>query len=108
MESIAKRIRGVTLLTAKEAERGIALAREHVPAVIVMDINLPGLDGFEALKRLRRSKKTRAIPVVALSASAYPKDIERGFQAGFRHYLVKPINVDEVVAVLSEALDEAA
>ena len=108
MESIIKRIRGITLLTAKEAERGIALAREHVPAVIVMDINLPGLDGFEALKRLRRSKKTRAIPVVALSASAYPKDIERGLQAGFRHYLVKPINVDEVVAVLSEALDEAA
>ena len=108
MESIIKRIRGITLLTAKEAERGIALAREHVPAVIVMDINLPGLDGFEALKRLRRSKKTRAIPVVALSASAYPRDIERGLQAGFRHYLVKPINVDEVVAVLSEALDEAA
>ena len=108
MESIAKRIRGITLLTAKEAERGIALAREHVPAVIVMDINLPGLDGFEALKRLRKSRKTRAIPVVALSASAYPKDIERGLQAGFRHYLVKPINVNEVVAVLCEALDEAA
>jgi len=108
MESIAKRICGVTLLTAKEAEGGIALAREHLPAVIVMDINLPGLNGFEALKRLRKSRKTRAIPVVALSANAYPKDIERGLHAGFRHYLVKPINVYEVVAVLCEALNEAA
>ena len=76
------------------------MAEARQPDLIVMDINLPGIDGVEAMKRLRANPKTRAIPVVALSASAMPGDIKRGLAAGFRAYLTKPIKIEDVLAAI--------
>jgi len=83
---------------------GIQMARAHQPEVILMDINLPGISGIEALKILREDPATARIPVVALSANAMPADIERGLAAGFFSYLTKPIRVKEFMEALDAAL----
>jgi CheY-like chemotaxis protein len=69
-----------------------------------MDINLPGMSGFEALRQLREWPETRDIPVIALSAAAMPRDTKRGEQAGFARYLTKPVKVDELTSVLETLL----
>jgi CheY-like chemotaxis protein len=84
---------------------GIELARAHRPDVILMDINLPGISGIEALRILREDPATVHIPVVAISASAMPRDIEKGLRAGFFRYLTKPIKVDEFMDALNVALE---
>jgi CheY-like chemotaxis protein len=88
-------------------KNGVKLARESVPDVILMDINLPDIDGFEALKILRAEPATTHIPVIALSANAMPREIERGQQAGFFRYITKPIKVDEFMQALDVALEYA-
>lgn len=92
------------ILSARDANRGITLARVHLPDVILMDINLPGLNGTEAMKILRASPLTKHIPIVALSANAMLRDIEKGLEAGFFRYLTKPIKVKEFLEVLDAAL----
>jgi CheY-like chemotaxis protein len=87
--------------------RGIALARTHRPAVLLMDINLPGMTGFQALEILREDPVTARIPVLAISANAMPHDIKKGLEAGFLCYLTKPIKVDEFMAALDKALELA-
>ena len=72
-----------------------------------MDINLPGISGIEALKILREDPATAHIPVVALSANAMPRDIEKGLEAGFFRYLTKPIKVNEFMETLDVALEFA-
>ena len=84
---------GYRVIEAGDAERGIALAREQVPDLILMDIQLPGIDGVEALRRLRADDATTAIPVVALTALAMNEDRERFAAAGFDGYLEKPLSV---------------
>ena len=86
---------------------GIQLARANQPEVILMDINLPGISGLEALKILRDDPATAHIPVVALSANAMPRDIEKGLEAGFFSYLTKPIKVTEFMEALDAALAAA-
>jgi DNA-binding response OmpR family regulator len=76
--------------------------------VILMDINLPGISGFGCLKILQDDKNTAHIPVLALSANAVPRDIEKGIEAGFFRYLTKPINVVEFMDALDVALHYAA
>ena len=98
----------IRLLSARDGGLGIQLARAHRPDVILMDINLPGISGIEALKILREDSATAHIPVVALSANAMPRDIEKGLQAGFFRYLTKPIKVNEFMNTLDEALQFAA
>jgi CheY-like chemotaxis protein len=73
-----------------------------------MDINLPGISGNEALRILRADPLTAHIPVVALSANAMPRDIERGLKAGFFRYLTKPIDLNELMDTLKTALDQQA
>ena len=104
MEAFIGNFPTVTLISAQDAETGIAMAKDRQPDVIFMDINLPGMDGFEALKHLRRSKETRAIPVVALTANALASNRKKGLDAGFRHYLTKPLNLDRFLDVLAETL----
>lgn len=94
----------VRMLSARDGHLGIALARAHLPDVILMDINLPGISGFQALKILREDPVTAHIPVVALSANAMPRDIEKGLEAGFFRYLTKPIKVNELMNALDDAL----
>jgi PAS domain S-box-containing protein len=92
------------LLGAEDALRGIALAKTHQPDVILMDINLPGISGLQALKLLRDDPATLHIPVLALSANAMVRDIEKGLEAGFFRYLTKPIRVSEFMMALDEGL----
>lgn len=92
------------MLSAANGDQGIALARSQLPTVILMDINLPGISGIQALKVLREDPSTQHIPILALSANAMPRDIEKGLQAGFFRYLTKPIKLHELMAALDEAL----
>jgi CheY-like chemotaxis protein len=94
----------LTFLSAADGSLGIALARTHHPDVILMDINLPGINGFQALKILREDSATTHIPVIAISANAMPCDIGKGLAAGFFRYLTKPININEFMNVLEDAL----
>jgi PAS domain S-box-containing protein len=108
IEQLIARRRDIRLLTARDGNLGIQLARDNQPDVILMDINLPGISGIEALKILRGDPGTAHIPVVALSANAMPRDIEKGLQAGFFRYLTKPIKVNEFMDTLDVALKFAA
>jgi signal transduction histidine kinase/CheY-like chemotaxis protein len=92
------------ILSARDGNLGIALARAHLPDVILMDINLPDISGIEALNILREDPATAHIPVVALSANAMLRDIEKGLEAGFFRYLTKPIKINEFMNALDEAL----
>ncbi|MDO8311764.1 MAG: response regulator, partial [Sideroxyarcus sp.] len=107
VEQIIARHPGIHLLTAVNGNSGIEIARTSLPDVILMDINLPGINGFEALKILRADPTTAHIPVIALSANAMPRDIERGLKAGFFRYITKPIKVDEFMGALNVALEFA-
>lgn len=104
VERLISRRNDLRLLSAIDGIRGVELARVSHPDVILMDINLPGMSGFEALKILRDDMKTAHIPVLALSANAMPRDIERGLKAGFFRYLTKPIKVSEFMETLNVAL----
>ena len=95
------------LLSALDGNRGIQLARASQPEVILMDINLPGISGIEALNILREDPTTAHIPVLALSANAMPRDIEKGLEAGFFSYLTKPIKVTEFMESLDTAFEFA-
>jgi PAS domain S-box-containing protein len=104
---IARRRPDMRLLSARNGTLGIELARAARPDVILMDINLPGMSGTEAMQILRADTATAHIPVVALSANAIPRDIERGLEAGFISYLTKPIKVNEFMDTLDVALEFA-
>ena len=107
VEQLVARRPDLRLLGATDAMRGIAMARAHQPDLILMDINLPGISGMEALAILLGDAATRHIPVLALSANAMPRDIEKGVAAGFFRYLTKPIRVNEFMAALDQGLDMA-
>jgi len=108
IEQLIARRPDLRLLSARDGNLGIELARANHPDVILMDINLPGISGIEALKILREDPTTAHIPVLALSANAMSRDIKKGLQAGFFRYLTKPIKVDEFMDTLEEALNFAA
>ena len=110
MELVEQLIAGrpdLRLLSAGDGNQGIALARIHQPDVILMDINLPGMSGIEALKILREDPATAHIPVLAISANAMPHDIKKGLDVGFLNYLTKPIIVNEFMAAIDIALELA-
>jgi PAS domain S-box-containing protein len=94
----------VDLATAPTAEIGIELVRARQPDAVIMDINLPGMSGYEATRRLRDWPETRRIPIIALSAAAMAGDKRRIEGSGFYRYLTKPVKVDELAAVLEELL----
>ncbi|WP_437774547.1 PAS domain S-box protein [Sorangium sp. So ce1097] len=104
MEELISEFERVHLTTAPNAEIGIELARARRPDVVIMDINLPGMSGYEAMRRLQEWPETRAIPVIALSAAAMARDTRRAEEAGFYRYLTKPVKLDELTGVLEELL----
>lgn len=108
VEQLVGRRSDLKLLTAVDGPLGVQLARMYQPDIILMDINLPGISGFDALEILQRDPKTAHIPVMALSANAVPRDIEKGLEAGFFRYLTKPIQVKEFMNALDIALLHAA
>jgi PAS domain S-box-containing protein len=107
VEDLIARRPDIRLLSAADGNRGIEIARASRPDVILMDINLPGISGIQALKILRADPATAHIPVVALSANAIPRDIEKGLEAGFFRYLTKPIKVNEFMDMLDVTLNFA-
>lgn len=107
IEDIIAHRTNIRLLTALDGISGVALAREMQPDVILMDINLPGISGIQALKILATNPSTAHIPVIALSANAIPSDIAKGLDAGFFRYLTKPIKINEFMTTLDMALDYA-
>ena len=104
VEDLIARRSDISLLSASDGSRGIEIARASRPDVILMDINLPGISGIQALKILADDPLTAHIPVIALSANAIPRDIEKGLEAGFFRYLTKPIKVSEFMDTLDVAL----
>jgi CheY-like chemotaxis protein len=105
VEQLIARRADIRLLTAVSGTLGIELARASRPEVILMDINLPGISGLDALKILREDPATAHIPIVALSANAMPRDIKKGLEAGFFYYLTKPIKVNEFMDAIDVALE---
>jgi PAS domain S-box-containing protein len=104
VEQIIHRYPNLRMLSAADGGTGIEFARTYLPQVILMDINLPGISGIEAMKVLRVDPLTAHIPVIALSANAVPRDIQKGLQAGFFAYITKPIRVPELMKTLELAL----
>ena len=96
----------IHMWSAHEPLLGLELAAEHKPDLILLDINLPGMDGFEVLKQLRQQEATSNTPVIAISANAMPVDIEKGLQAGFDDYITKPIDVTALLHTVDMKLSE--
>jgi CheY-like chemotaxis protein len=92
--------KGYRTLAATTGEEAVALAVEHSPDLVLMDIQLPGIDGVAALGRLRADDRTASVPVVALTAQAMEGDRERFLAAGFDGYISKPVNLAEFVATV--------
>ncbi len=95
---------GFTVLEAATGEDALELAREHHHALVLMDVQLPGIDGAETLARLRDDERTATIPVLALTAQAMRGDRERFLESGFDGYLAKPVDIRELVAAVREAV----
>jgi len=95
----------IHMWSAHEPVLGLELAEEHKPDLILLDINLPGMSGFEVLKQLRQRASTRNTPVLAISANAMPKDIEDGLAAGFDDYITKPIDIRSLMKSVHDALE---
>ena len=98
-------VKGYRLVEAETGEDGVRLAQEHHPALILMDIQLPGINGIEALRQLRAAAATAAIPVMAVTASAMTHDRQAIMAAGFDAYQSKPISVRPFLELVREVLD---
>ena len=98
-------VKGYRLLESETGEEGLRLASEHHPALVLMDIQLPGIDGIETLRRLRAEPATASIPVVAVTASAMTHDRQKILAAGFDGYQAKPISVRPFLELVREVLD---
>ncbi|MCK4743348.1 MAG: response regulator [Sulfuriflexus sp.] len=100
------RLKNVSIKSAPEPILGLELAVDLKPDLILLDINLPIMDGFEVLKRLQQHEVTKNIPVIAVSANAMLKDVEKGISAGFIEYVTKPINTVALLETVKKALEE--
>lgn len=108
VEELVRYCPQLQLLTAKDGRLGVEMARTHLPQLILMDINLPAMNGIDALKLLRADPRTAHIPVIALTANAMPGDVERSMALGFYRYLTKPIDLDAFNEAVNSALAHVA
>ena len=97
--------KGYETVESETGEEGVRLAQERRPSLVLMDIRLPGIDGVEALRRLRAEGTTRGIPVMAMTASVMTEDRQKIMGAGFDAYQSKPINVTDFVAAVAQLLE---
>ena len=98
---------GYDVAESVNAEEGLEIARARTPALILMDIQLPGMDGISAVKELKRDPRTAKIPVVAVTASAMPLERESILRAGFDGYQAKPISVKDLLAEVRRLIPES-
>lgn len=105
MQTIFENIPNNYLITAEDAENGLELTSINKPDIILMDIQLPGIDGIEALHRLKENQSTQDIPVIAITASALTSDIQKAQKEDFYAYLTKPINIERMLSVIQEAIE---
>ncbi len=108
IQQILARRSDVEVLSAEHPEQGLALAQAQRPHLILLDIHLPGVDGYAVMDRLREDPQTRAIPVIAISANAMPADLARGEAAGFAAYLTKPVDITRLMRLLDRLLRPSA
>jgi protein-histidine pros-kinase len=108
MESIIRTLPQVKMMSAGTPQLGLEIAKAHRPDIILLDLHLPEMDGFQVLAKLKEMPETRDIPVLALTASAYPGDVKRGLTAGFFRYLTKPIDIKALFTAIDEALIESS
>ena len=99
---------GFEVVVAPDGEQGLAVAHDQRPDLILMDLRLPVLDGWQATRRLKDSEETRIIPVIALSAHAMPGDREKALEAGCDDYDAKPVNLPRLLAKIRALLPEGA
>ena len=99
-------VKGYATIEAGNAEDGIVLARQHKPDLILMDIQLPGMNGIEAIGMLRADPETAGIPVAAVTASVMPQDRNKITEAGFNAYVGKPINLKEFLETVRKLLEQ--
>jgi CheY-like chemotaxis protein len=104
MEAMISLEPGIRLIAAPHPEIGLELANAQRPDLILLDIELPGMDGYEVLRRLRAARSTCAIPVFAVSANAMDSDVRQGLAAGFDDYLTKPLEFSQLLAALRRVL----
>ena len=104
MEAMVTRLPGLRMISADDGAPGLEMAVRERPELILTDIQMPGMDGFELMARLQQHEQTRGIPVIAISADALPESVERGRQAGFADYLTKPVEMGALHAAIRKAL----
>jgi signal transduction histidine kinase len=104
MEGMLSHRPGVRLLTAGLPETGLSMALQARPALVLLDIQLPGMDGYEVLRRLRADARTSHIPAIAVSANAMPADLQQAHEAGFADYITKPLDMGVLLAAVSRVL----
>ncbi|OFZ94535.1 MAG: hypothetical protein A2Z64_12405 [Betaproteobacteria bacterium RIFCSPLOWO2_02_67_12] len=97
-------VKGYRTIEAETAETGLEMAPKENPDLVLMDIQLPGMNGIQALKKLRANEATRAIPVLAFTASVMPQDRREIMDAGFDGFVAKPVNLKEFIAAIAKAL----
>lgn len=107
MEDIIEELGEIKLQIAPSAEIGLEIMRHCSPALVLMDIHLPGMNGYQALEAMHRDPQLQDLPVVALSANAMPRDIKRGLEAGFNAYLTKPLELDKLEATIAQFMQTA-
>ncbi|MBP2000660.1 CheY-like chemotaxis protein [Paenibacillus shirakamiensis] len=105
MRHLFKRAPHLELVEVDSAEAGFDHMVTEIPALILMDIQLPGMDGYAALQLLRSKPETRHIPVIAISSFALARDIEKGLKAGFDEYITKPIRVGALLDIVQSCLE---
>jgi signal transduction histidine kinase/ActR/RegA family two-component response regulator len=105
MRHIVKELSDVELVIAVTGREGVEMARSLAPALILLDINLPDIDGFEVLTILKGNENTQAIPVIALTANAMPREVKRGLSAGFHSYITKPLSPEQLVQTIANILE---
>ncbi len=104
MEAMLGRVAGLLMISAPLPLLGLQMVQDECPDLILLDIQLPGIDGYEVLRRLRLSEASSRVPVIAVSANAMAHDVERGLAAGFVRYLTKPLDLRELLSAVEEAL----
>jgi len=105
VDKVLQLVAGVELVSARTGELGIELARELKPDLVLLDINLPGMNGYDVLKSLRADAELADVPVIAMTASATRADLQEGLRAGFDDYLTKPFDIRKFLGLVEEYLD---